>query len=134
MAESYPELTSPIKANYPQSPWKILNRQFMQVFLFLFLSLHLLSLQLRSLFKLSFVIIKQQCKQLSQKPLPKLLEMISSVLLIWPKKNHFPQWRPLHPSLWILNSILLELREWCTRLFCLAVRTNTNAKRSKLPT
>lgn len=87
MAESYPELTSPIKANYPQSPWKILNKQFMQVFLFLLLSLHLLSLQLQSLFKLSFVIIKQQCKQLSQKPLLKLLEMISSVLFIWPKKK-----------------------------------------------
>lgn len=90
IAESYPELTSPIKPNYPQSPWKILNGQFMQVFLFLFLSLHLLSLQLQSLFKLSFVIIKQQCKQLSQKPLPKLLEMISSVLLIWPKKSFSP--------------------------------------------
>lgn len=90
IAKSYPELTSPIKHNYPQSPWKILNRQFMQVFLFLFLSLHLLSLQLQSLFKLSFVIIKQQCKQLSQKPLPKLLEMISSVLLIWLKKIIFP--------------------------------------------
>ncbi len=89
----------------------------MQVFLFLFLSLHLLSLQLQSLFKLSFVIIKQQCKQLSQKPLPKLLEMISSVLLIWPKKIIFPQWRPLHSSLWILNSILLKLREWSTGLF-----------------
>lgn len=87
MAESYLELTSPIKANYPQSPWKILNRQFMQLFLFLLLSLHLLSLQLQSLFKLSFVIIKQQCKQLSQKPLLKLLEMISSVLFIWLKKE-----------------------------------------------
>lgn len=137
MAESYPELTSPIKANYPQSLWKILNRQFMQVFLFLLLSLHLLSLQLPSLFKLSFVIIKQQCKQLSQKPLPKLLEMISSVLFMAgkkKKKNHFPQWRPLHPSLWILNILLLKLREWSTGLFCLALRTNTHAKRSKLPT
>jgi len=65
------------KSNYPQSPWKIRNRQFMQVFLFLLLTLHLLSLQLQSLLKLSFVIIKQQCKQLSQKPLLKLLEMIS---------------------------------------------------------
>lgn len=78
-----------MKANYPQSPWKILNRQFMQVFLII-LSLYLLALQLHCLFKLSFVIIKQQCKQLSQKPLLKLLEMISSVLRIWPK-NHFPQ-------------------------------------------
>jgi len=103
----------------------------MQVFLFLLLTLHLLSLQLQSLLKLSFVIIKQQCKQLSQKPLLKLLEMISSVLFIWPKKggkNHFLQWRPLHPSLWILNTILLKLREWSTGLFCLAVRTNTNSK------
>lgn len=89
MMESYPELTSPIKANYPQSPWKILNGQFMQVFLIV-LSLYLLPLQLHCIFKLSFVIIKQQCKQLSQKPLLKLLEMISSVLHIWPKKSFSP--------------------------------------------
>lgn len=31
MMKRYPELTSPIKANYPQLPRKILNRQFMQV-------------------------------------------------------------------------------------------------------
>lgn len=45
--DSYPELTSPIKANYPQSPWKILNRQFMQVFLVLYL----LPLQLQKSFQ-----------------------------------------------------------------------------------
>lgn len=108
----------------------------MQVFLFLFLSLHLLSLQLQSLFKLSFVIIKQQCKQLSQKPLPKLLEMISSVLPVWPKKIIiFPNGGlyTLHYGFSTASSLNWE-REWSTGIFCLVVWTNTNAKWSKLPT